>query len=100
MCDKELKMMKSIYHPNVVGVVSANKQGTYIHRDGTQQQIMYILMEYCSSGELIEYLIQAGGFPDPIVRAYFKQLLDGVEACHLEGVSHRDLKPENILLDS
>jgi serine/threonine protein kinase len=30
----------------------------------------------------------------------FGQILDGVEAAHLQGVVHRDLKPENILLDS
>ena len=26
-------------------------------------------------------------------------MIDGLEACHNEGVTHRDLKPENILLD-
>ena len=26
-------------------------------------------------------------------------MIEGLEACHLNGVSHRDLKPENILLD-
>jgi serine/threonine protein kinase len=26
-------------------------------------------------------------------------MIEGLEACHNEGVSHRDLKPENILLD-
>lgn len=30
---------------------------------------------------------------------YFAQLLDGVEAAHLQKVIHRDLKPENILYD-
>lgn len=30
----------------------------------------------------------------------FSQILDGVEAAHLQGVIHRDLKPENILFDS
>jgi len=29
----------------------------------------------------------------------FSQILDGVEAAHLQRVTHRDLKPENILLD-
>jgi serine/threonine protein kinase len=29
----------------------------------------------------------------------FSQILDGVEAAHLNGVFHRDLKPENILFD-
>ena len=26
-------------------------------------------------------------------------MIDGLEACHNEGVTHRDLKPENFLLD-
>lgn len=34
--------------------------------------------------------------PD-IVLHVFVQILDGVEAAHLLGVTHRDLKPENIL---
>jgi serine/threonine protein kinase len=29
----------------------------------------------------------------------FSQILDGVEAAHLQSVIHRDLKPENILFD-
>lgn len=30
---------------------------------------------------------------------FFAQLLDGVEAAHLQGTVHRDLKPENVLYD-
>lgn len=30
----------------------------------------------------------------------FSQILDGIEAAHLQGVVHRDIKPENILFDS
>ena len=33
------------------------------------------------------------------VTQLFSQILDGVEAAHLKGVTHRDLKPENILCD-
>lgn len=32
--------------------------------------------------------------------SYYSQILDGVEAAHLQHVWHRDLKPENILVDS
>lgn len=67
---------------------------------GKMKEVMYILMEYCPAGELIEFLLHTGSFSDRMVRAYFKQLLDGVQACHVEGISHRDIKPENLLLDS
>lgn len=34
-----------------------------------------------------------------VVLRYFGQILDGVEAAHLQNVWHRDLKPENVLFD-
>ena len=39
------------------------------------------------------------GISDGQVLHYFSQILDGVEAAHLQGIWHRDLKPENILYD-
>lgn len=38
-------------------------------------------------------------FTEDEARFYFRQLLEGMEYCHSQGVCHRDLKPENILLD-
>jgi len=37
------------------------------------------------------------GIASELVLKYFAQILDGVEAAHLQNVWHRDLKPENIL---
>ncbi len=41
----------------------------------------------------------AAGIPAEKVLYYFSQLLEGVEAAHLQKVVHRDLKPENVLYD-
>ncbi len=37
--------------------------------------------------------------PHEKIMNYFNQILDGVEAAHLQKVCHRDLKPENVLYD-
>jgi serine/threonine protein kinase len=41
-------------------------------------------------------LLKAGISPHKVLN-YFAQILDGVEAAHIQSVVHRDLKPENIL---
>jgi serine/threonine protein kinase len=40
------------------------------------------------------------GLPHERVLPYFGQILDGVEAAHMQKVTHRDIKPENILCDT
>lgn len=37
--------------------------------------------------------------PESLARYYFRQIINGVEYCHLHLVAHRDIKPENILVD-
>ncbi len=55
----------------------------------------YVMRRY--DGNLRD-LMRAGMEPDHVL-PLFSQVLDGVEAAHLQGAVHRDLKPENILWD-
>lgn len=61
---------------------------------GTVQGNPYILMEYCSKGDLSKFAAQA---PSQIGK-YAYDILQGLYALHSEGKVHRDLKPENVLL--
>ena len=77
-------------HDNVVTVIDHG-----VLTDGMQSQPFYIMRRY--SGSLRE-LMKKGIAKDRVL-PLFSQVLDGVEAAHLQKVVHRDLKPENILHD-
>ena len=55
-------------------------------------------MEYCSRGELFDFLMYTGRLGERATRTYFHQFLNGLNAMHKSGYAHRDLKPENLLL--
>eukprot|EP00656_Telonema_subtile_P027567 TRINITY_DN2968_c0_g1_i1.p1 TRINITY_DN2968_c0_g1~~TRINITY_DN2968_c0_g1_i1.p1 ORF type:complete len:515 (-),score=102.46 TRINITY_DN2968_c0_g1_i1:101-1645(-) len=63
---------------------------------------LYIVLDLARGGDFFEYILALYGeghtFSEDEGRAYFRQLINGVEACHAVGIAHRDLKPENLLL--
>lgn len=56
-------------------------------------------MEYAEKGDFFSYVVKKK-FSDPIIRYYFRQLIDGLEYLHGEKYVHRDLKLENLLVDA
>ena len=77
-------------HPNVLTTVDRGVAGS-----GNSSAPFYVMHLFDGS---LRNLIESGLGADEALR-FFAQILDGVEAAHLQGVIHRDLKPENILLD-
>lgn len=55
----------------------------------------YLIMEYCSGGDLASILEHGGKINPPIVAQH---VLRGLQALHVNGKVHRDLKPANVLL--
>ena len=60
----------------------------------TAEGFLFYVMPYFSS--TLRNLVNAK-IPSERVLPLYVQLLDGVEAAHLFGVTHRDIKPENVL---
>ncbi|KAK9724868.1 hypothetical protein RND81_05G104100 [Saponaria officinalis] len=59
---------------------------------------VYIVMELCEGGELLDRILSRGGrYEEQDAKGIIAQILSAVAFCHLQGVVHRDLKPENFL---
>lgn len=54
---------------------------------------IFIVLELVTGGELFDKIVSEGRFNEATARFYFRQLVDGVDYCHKQGVCHRDLKP-------
>jgi serine/threonine protein kinase len=75
-------------HPNIMTVVDHG-----VVKVGGSTTPFFVMPLYLFS---LRDALKKGMTPSSILPA-FSQILDGVEAAHLQQVIHRDLKPENIL---
>jgi serine/threonine-protein kinase len=85
---KEPRLLASMSHPNIVTVLTAEKQ----------QETFFIVMEYVA-GETLESIIIRDGALD-LTRAldFTCQMCNAVDHAHRAGVLHRDLRPGNMLV--
>lgn len=77
-------------HPNIVTILDWGVV------DSAPEELWFYVMPLFSS--TLRDLMKAG-IPHDQILPWLAQLLDGVEAAHLQGVRHGDLKPENVLHD-
>ncbi|CAI5718392.1 unnamed protein product [Hyaloperonospora brassicae] len=98
---REVESMSRVSHANVLRLLAVHDGLLYPKRDGSSsKQVIVIVLELAAGGELFDFMMYTGCFSESIARAYFQQLVAGLEACHAQGVYHRDIKPENLLLDA
>jgi|JI10StandDraft_1071094.scaffolds.fasta_scaffold10275_9 HAMP domain-containing protein len=85
----ELKLARSISHPNVLR--------TYDF--GQSEGLPFISMEYVRGMTLRYLLQQPDKVPYSAALRLARQLCAGLAAAHAVGVLHRDIKPENLIID-
>ncbi|KMZ72675.1 hypothetical protein ZOSMA_15G00110 [Zostera marina] len=62
---------------------------------------VYIVMELCKGGELLDRLLSRGGkYKEDDAKCIIIQILSVVSFYHLQGIVHRDLKPDNFIFTS
>ena len=71
-----------------------------IHDLGEADGVRFVSMAWMDGEDLGALIERNGALTEDRILSLAKQLSEGLEAAHREGVIHRDLKPRNILLDS
>jgi len=85
----EMKALKSLHHPSICRLYELLE---------TQRKI-FLVLEYCSGGELFDYIVDKDKLDEREARQFFREICGAVAYMHSKGFAHRDLKPENILID-
>lgn len=75
-----------------------NKNVVRLHDFFGDSDNIYIILEYCPRKSLVHLLKQRGQLTESEVRHLMRQLAEGVQYTHSQGVVHRDLKLGNMLL--
>ncbi|KAJ8948588.1 hypothetical protein NQ318_007592, partial [Aromia moschata] len=83
-------IITAVKHPNIVTVYKILEAN----------QIIYMFMDYCQNGDLLEYIRVHGPFSEDKAKFLFRQIVNAVNYLHKLDISHRDLKCENVLLMS
>ncbi|KAJ3163242.1 Serine/threonine-protein kinase [Geranomyces michiganensis] len=106
--ESEIKILKGIQHDHVVALLDIVSTEKHIH----------LIMEYCSLGDLSQYIKRKGlvagftgdagawnplsgpwgGLNEIVVRHFLRQLASAMEFLRAHNLIHRDLKPQNVLL--
>lgn len=104
LAHQEVEVLKLLHHPNIVG-----HYASWLHRsnagnaNGTRQEALVTLMEYCAGGDLRQWLDELSGRQEHLsqsaVLSLFTQLLEGISYVHSHMVLHRDLKTSNLMLN-
>ncbi|CAB3409490.1 unnamed protein product [Caenorhabditis bovis] len=84
----ELDALRNLSHQNICRLY---------HYIETEEKF-FLIMEYCSGGEMFDYIVRKERLEESEARHFFRQLVSGMAFVHSQGYAHRDLKPENLLL--
>lgn len=85
----EIELLKTLNHENIVKYIGSFKTRHHL----------YIILEYMENGALASIIKpnRFGVLSESLVSVYIRQVLQGLQYLHEQGVVHRDIKGANIL---
>ncbi|KAI4346632.1 hypothetical protein L6164_007513 [Bauhinia variegata] len=89
---REIAILRMLDHPNIMKL-----EGLITSRISSSLYLVFEYMEHDLAG-----LVSCpdAKFTESQVKCYMRQLLSGIEHCHVRGVMHRDIKASNILVNN
>jgi serine/threonine protein kinase len=82
--------MTKVSHPYIVKIKYAFQT----------DESLFMVTQFCSGGDLSQYLELEGAFSESKARGYIAEVICALECLHSHNIIFRDLKPDNIVLDS
>ena len=88
---REVYIMYNLNHPHIAKLFNHFED----------EKSFYLIMEFCSEGNLFQRLHRQKVFMEFEAGQYFREVLLSIEYLHshVPAIIHRDIKPENILID-
>uniref|UniRef100_A0A0D9RVE4 non-specific serine/threonine protein kinase n=1 Tax=Chlorocebus sabaeus TaxID=60711 RepID=A0A0D9RVE4_CHLSB len=85
---RERDILATLSHPLVTGLLDQFET----------RKTLILILELCSSEELLDRLFRKGVVTEAEVKVYIQQLVEGLHYLHSHGILHLDIKPSNILM--
>lgn len=85
----EIDILKSLRHPSHIKLFETFTTDTHY----------LIVMELCPGGDLLNYVRKRRKLREDAAKVIFRQIMQGINYLHANGIVHRDIKLDNILLD-
>lgn len=92
--NREIEFTRTLDHPNIIKFYDS-----FIIKNNKQQDFLIIIEEYCSKGDLLNYINSQEKIDEKEVKRISKSIADAIKYLHEMKIAHCDIKPENILLD-
>jgi 5'-AMP-activated protein kinase catalytic alpha subunit len=87
----KIKMKNAVFKENEIITKFNHVNVIFVYDIIEDDDNYYIVMEYCKSGELFDYIVDRQHLEEDEASVFFYQLINGVEYIHSLGISHRDL---------
>lgn len=88
--NREVQALTTLVHPNIVRIYDVFKT----------DDLMFIIMEYCKRGSLLDRLKNSAQPMDAkLLEDYAREIIEALDYMHSKGFAHCDIKPANIMID-